>query len=62
LNSNLEFGNLNRKKKGDLYQSWAQTSFSAQTPLVPTAIAAQFSLVTRAASAWVGPRFRPFRA
>ena len=36
LNSNLEFGNLNRKKnkkikrKGDLYHSWAQTSLSAE--------------------------------
>jgi hypothetical protein len=41
LNSNLEFGNLNRKKnkkikrKGDLYHAWAQTSLSAQITLEP---------------------------
>jgi hypothetical protein len=57
LNSNLEFGKLNRKKnkkikrKGDLYHSWAQTSLSAQITPEPQPTVRQKSR----ADAWDPP-------
>jgi hypothetical protein len=58
-------GNWNRKQNekriGEKLTWWATTTISKQTPLFPIATAAQFFPVMRAASAWVGPHFRPFR-